>query len=145
MKIVSIQGVEDVRRNMKRAIASQAAAFERGLKRAGLFIQNESTDIVPVQLGVLKASAYTRAKGKGFKTTVFVGYTAAYAIYVHENPFATHGEVYNMKHKERLAHARVTTVKSGNFQRGENQQYKFLEVPVKRKQAEILEIIKDSL
>ena len=56
----------------------------RGLKKAGLLLQRESQKVVPVDLGVLKASAFTRETGAGFATVVYVGYTAAYAIYVHE-------------------------------------------------------------
>lgn len=41
--------------------------------------------MVPVDFGVLKASAFTRAQGQGFKTVVNIGYTAFYAMYVHEN------------------------------------------------------------
>jgi len=32
----------------------------------------------------LKASAFTRVTGSGYDTEVSVGYTAAYALYVHE-------------------------------------------------------------
>ena len=35
--------------------------------------------------GNLRGSAFTRATGNGFETIVTVGYTASYAIYVHEN------------------------------------------------------------
>jgi hypothetical protein len=56
-----------------------------GMRLAGLALQADSQRVVPVEFGVLKASAFTRAEGSGLKTTVTVGYTAAYAIFVHEN------------------------------------------------------------
>ncbi len=40
--------------------------------------------LVPVDYGILKASAFTRAEGTGFSTDVRVGFTAGYAAYVHE-------------------------------------------------------------
>jgi hypothetical protein len=56
-----------------------------GLKRAGLFVQRESQRLVPVDTGNLKASAFTRTiKTASGDVDVLVGYTAAYALYVHE-------------------------------------------------------------
>jgi len=62
-----------------------AAGCERGVKLAALLLQRESQKLVPVDTGNLKASAFTRATGKGFGIEANVGYTAAYALYVHEN------------------------------------------------------------
>lgn len=67
-----------------------ARGMERGLKKAALFLQAESQKIVPVDTGNLKNSAYTRTEGSGFETTAEVGYTADYAIYVHEDLEARH-------------------------------------------------------
>ena len=64
-----------------KAIADRVAL---GLQAAGLELQRASQLLVPVEFGNLKASAYTTSKGKGFGTIVEVGYTAAYALYVHE-------------------------------------------------------------
>lgn len=64
--------------------AQVALGAETGLKLAGLLLQRDSQSHVPVEYGPLKASAYTRAVGKGFDTVVDVGYTASYALYVHE-------------------------------------------------------------
>ncbi len=84
-KISSITGVKTVIKNMKLKTALMAAQNGFGLKAAGLFLQAASQRLVPVDLGNLKASAFTRAHGFGFGTEVEVGYTAAYAVYVHEN------------------------------------------------------------
>ena len=51
---------------------------------AGLMIQRESQLEVPVDTGNLKASAFTRYSNDGKIQRVQVGYTAAYALYVHE-------------------------------------------------------------
>jgi hypothetical protein len=84
------------------------------LKQAGLFIQRESQKIVPVEFGLLKNSARTRSEGKGFDTAVIVSYGTSYAIYVHENLGARH--------------------KLGKSA-------KFLEIPIRTKQKEIIDII----
>jgi hypothetical protein len=84
-KVVQITGVQEVLRNLAKKSQTMAEGCERGVKKAGLVLQRESQRLVPVDYGVLKASAFTRAEGTGLKTEVTVGYTAAYAIYVHEN------------------------------------------------------------
>lgn len=64
--------------------ALYAVGVSRGLRLAGLHLQRESQKIVPIDTGNLRSSAFTRREGRGFKTKVFVGYTAAYALFVHE-------------------------------------------------------------
>jgi hypothetical protein len=65
--------------------------------------------------------------------SVVVGYTAAYALYVHEDLEKTHGAEYNEKHAEEIA--------AGAPDRGEQQQAKFLERPAREFAAEIGGII----
>jgi len=79
-----VSGVKTVLANMAMRKAQVAAGAANGLKLAGLHLQRDSQSRVPVEFGPLKASAYTRATGKGFDTVVDVGYTASYAMYVHE-------------------------------------------------------------
>ncbi len=83
-------GVNEVIRNLRKAGALLANEVGVNLKKAGLFLQGKSQEIVPVDLGPLKNSAFTRAEGKGFKTDVRVGYTMEYAPYVHEDLEARH-------------------------------------------------------
>lgn len=84
MASVRIFGTRTVLANMAARKAQIAAGAEAGLKLAGLHLQRDSQSHVPVEFGPLKASAYTRAIGKGLSTVVEVGYTASYALYVHE-------------------------------------------------------------
>lgn len=79
-----VYGVKDLSAAWKRKKEEMGPMVELGLKTAGLFLQRESQLLVPVDFGVLKASAFTRAEGKGFSTVVLVGYTAFYAMFVHE-------------------------------------------------------------
>lgn len=83
--IGKVTGLENILSNIKSRTAQIGAGVNRGLRLAGLRLQKESQELVPVDFGVLKASAFTRAEGSGYSTKVIVGYTAAYAIYVHEN------------------------------------------------------------
>lgn len=81
----SVIGIADVLKNIKDAEKKIGVAVSRGLRIAGLILQRESQLMVPVDFGLLKASAFTRATGREMRTVVSVGYTAKYAIYVHEN------------------------------------------------------------
>ncbi|QDP54887.1 MAG: hypothetical protein Unbinned3891contig1000_85 [Prokaryotic dsDNA virus sp.] len=80
----TIVGIEKVIGNLRRREKVMSSGVERGLKLAGLHLQRASQQRVPVDLGNLKASAFTRARGKGFRTEVNIGYTAHYALHVHE-------------------------------------------------------------
>ena len=140
--LVKLSGVGLVVKNLAKTGKRLAKGTERGLKKAGLHLQRESMKIVPVQFGNLKASAFTRNIGLGgFKTDIIVGYTASYAVYVHENPNAAHGKAFNAKHASMIS-ARSGSVKSGLFNRGENQQYKFLEKPAREERGVMIRIIK---
>ena len=82
--VTQLEGVKEVLAKLRKQREVIGANVEKGLKLAGLLLQRESQNLVPVDLGILKASAFTRAEGKGFETLVNVGYTAFYAMYVHE-------------------------------------------------------------
>jgi len=84
-ELAYLKGLKIVLGNMKDKREKYARGFGIGLKRGGLLLQRWSMLEVPVDFGFLKASAFTRADGEGFDTRVTVGYTAAYAIFVHEN------------------------------------------------------------
>lgn len=82
--INQVEGVRDVLNNLNRANQRIAEGISRGLRLAGLTLQRESQKLVPVDFGVLKNSAFTRVVGQGYGTVVSVGYTASYAMFVHE-------------------------------------------------------------
>lgn len=68
--------------------------------------------------------------------SVVVGYTASYALYVHENLQARHGEAFNAAAGERKRDVKGR-FKKGQGRRGPGQQAKFLERPAREKQGEI--------
>jgi hypothetical protein len=149
-------GMDKVIDNLHKAEALFAAKVTRGLKKAGLFLQAESQAIVPVHLNHLKPSAFTRLAGTPLKPDVIVGYTAGYAVYVHENLEALHGNAFNIAYADKInAHTRVIKKgkKAGELRytskrwrpRGENQQAKFLETPMRTKRKEMMAIIKSEI
>lgn len=74
-----------LRASVGRRSKKLARAVEVGLKAGGLYVQSEAQKRVPVEYGPLRASANTRAEGKGFDTKVYVTFGTEYAVYVHEN------------------------------------------------------------
>ncbi len=141
-RVTGISGIDVIIRNLKRVDAQIARGVARGLKRGGLLLQRKSQEIVPVDKGPLKASAFTRnVGGSGFKTDIIVGYTAGYAVYVHEDLEKAHGEAFNIKHAEEIANAHTKAQKKMWFNRGLNQQAKFLEQPARQLKPVILKII----
>lgn len=102
-RVEKTKGLSTVLKNIRAVKKEHAAAVERGLVKAGLFLQRASQKIVPVDTGALKNSAFTRKEGEGLKTKVRVGYTKEYAIYVHENLEARHRPGKTAKYLERPA------------------------------------------
>jgi len=85
-------GLDKVLTNLNKQARAIPYRTERNLVRAGLFIKGESQIRTPVDTGHLRASAYSRKVGGfGGTTVVEIGYSAAYAPFVHENLEARHG------------------------------------------------------
>lgn len=83
---ISVQGLTGLRAAIKQEVTRRGMASSRALRKTGLLLQRYSQEIVPVDTGALKNSAFTRASGSGFDTEVRVGYQQSYAVYVHEIP-----------------------------------------------------------
>jgi hypothetical protein len=82
--ISKLEGAKEVIANLRKRRNALAEGVERGIKLANLMLLQESQKLVPVNFGILKASGYVRVTGKGFNTRSTVGYSASYALYVHE-------------------------------------------------------------
>jgi len=111
-----------------------APGFEVGLKKAGLFLLRKSQEIVPVWRGPLKASGRTmNIGGKGYSADVVVAYGAGagYAPVVHEDLTKVHGAAFNRRYTQEIRSANTPEQKAYYFNRGENQQAKFLEKPAR--------------
>lgn len=134
-----IEGVKQVRQALLKMAQRHMKAAERGIKKAGAYLLGESLELVPVDTGVLRASGWVRViDGSGFKTKVGVGYTASYAVYVHEDLEARHGEDYNAWHGEDIAAGRKKA-------RGPKQQAKFLEQPLRQHRKQLVLIIVEEM
>ena len=134
--INELRGLQTVLRNMATRIGRVETRWGFALKAAGLLLQRESQKLVPVDFGFLKASAYTRATGTGLATVVQVGYTASYAVYVHEAVgMVLKGQPRrpNPPHKGRYWDPQGQT------------QAKFLEQPWRTMRKPMLQLIKDTI
>lgn len=102
-----LTGIDTVKRNITRAIGVKVNQLYLGLMQAGRTVQRASMEIVPVDYGNLKASAFTAGQFSTDKNTIIVtvGYTANYAIYVHENLDALHGADFNAYYADQLSGA----------------------------------------
>lgn len=134
------------------AAQKKNVALTRGLKRCGLVLAKESNKLVPVDTGVLRASQFVRVIDPDMsKVVVEVGFTAKYAIHVHEDLDKAHGEVFNIKYAAELAAARAAKRRgekvSGPYahSRKPDEQAKFLETPFRVLLPTFLTIIKSEL
>lgn len=144
--IVTVEGLSEVIGNLRKEKTFTEKMVAQGLIKAGTFIYKESRKIVPMQRGILRASAYVRPIGslalKSFE--VIVGYTAGYAVYVHEILTNAHGAAFNRKHAAKIRHMIAigkSNTNNGWFFRKPEEQAKFLERPVRDNRDEIFRII----
>lgn len=84
-----VKGLEQVLANLDDAIEGIEGRTQAGMNDAGFMIQREAQKLTPVDTGNLKNSAYTNPVVSG-PPAVSVGFTAAYALAVHEDLQATH-------------------------------------------------------
>ena len=143
-QIARMTGIKSVLAKLNKATDDYSRNIRRGLVKGGLHLQAKSQEIVPKQLGVLSASAFTRDIGNALHPDIIVGYTADYAVFVHEDLEKRHGQAFNQYYATEIANAEGTssgTAKGGLFNRGENQQAKFLEKPARDERGAIFAII----
>ena len=88
---VSITGHSGIKIKLDLATKNMERGWKKGMQEAAEYLKKKSQEIVPVDAGVLYRSAFTTNWGTGFKTQFTVGYSAPYAVYVHED--------LNMKHR----------------------------------------------
>ena len=99
--MIAITGMTRVLSNMRKSKITMGSTFERNLKRAGLFLQRKSMQVVPIDKDILRPSANTRKiSGKDWTTDVVVSYHTDYAVYVHEDLNARHKSGKQAKYLE---------------------------------------------
>ena len=99
--MLRVTGMREVLKNLSNSQSTTEEGIHNGIIAAGLYVQRMSQKIVPVDFGNLKNSSFTRHVGKGAWTRMYVGYTADYALYVHENLEARHKKGQTAKFLER--------------------------------------------
>lgn len=149
--LLEVKGMGKLMKNLRRVKGNIGLGVERGFVKAANMIIRKSLKIVPVQTGKLQASWFVEKKGSKLDTVVTFGYRGVeYAVWVHEIPGldltspVTHGELFNIKHADEIRRAAGTwrgTAEGGMFKRGKNQQWKFLEQPLRENLEEILKIV----
>jgi hypothetical protein len=79
-------GVDNVVRSLNAALNSVKGLSMRGIWKGALIIRRESALRVPVEHGNLRASAFITPMGTAIQQGyVEVGFSAEYAVHVHEN------------------------------------------------------------
>lgn len=81
---VRVDGLGEAVKQLNIVLNRKRNLTQAGLKEAGLMIQREAQKMTPVETGKLRSSAYTR-KAMGGGIAVEVGFSAEYALWVHEN------------------------------------------------------------
>jgi hypothetical protein len=78
---VKIEGLDDLNRQLRKIAKEAPEAVHRAAFAGALVVQGEAQKKAPVEYGNLRASAYTQKIPLGAE----VGFTAEYALWVHEN------------------------------------------------------------
>jgi len=147
MKVMTVKGLDKVASRFSKYRYRVGKGVRNGLVAAGNMLLRESQKIVPYQTGKLHAAGKVKQEGSGLKTVVRVGYFGvAYAVYVHEipNPPHAHGREFNIKHAAEIEAAKGTelgTAAGGMFYRKAEEQYKYLERPLRENYKQILKIL----
>jgi len=152
--VMEVKGVGALIKNLQKVHKNIGKNVTNGLLLAGHHIMRESVKIAPVQTGHMKASYLVR---KESPTCVKIGYESgkySYFAWVHEIPGenlsspVTHGKLFNIKHAAEIAAAAGTprgTAQGGMFNRKPEEQWKFLEKPLKDNHLTVLKTISNEV
>jgi len=110
-------GLESLRNNIQRRVASLQTAVRAGLQAATEATYERTLPVVPVDTGALLKSAEQTVEDVGTTDAVaalsYGGESAPYAGAVHEDARLAHGSVFNAKYAEQIkagqTHARKET------------------------------------
>ena len=84
---MSLKGLEQVVANLNKEIKAIEGRSLAGLIRAAVVVRRsteETPPLTPIDTGNLRASWFTNTGYKGSNPFVTLGYSSAYAVYVHE-------------------------------------------------------------
>ena len=148
--VMEVKGIGALVKNLQKTQKNIGKKVTNGLLLAGHHLMRESLKIVPVQTGHMKASYIVRKKSP---THIEIGYESgkySYFAWVHEikNPPHAHGKEFNIKHAAEIAAAAGTprgTAQGGMFNRKPEEQWKFLEKPLKDNHLTVLKTISNEV
>lgn len=83
----SVKGFSQIKSAIEQVKKEHEKKKRKALNRIGVIIKADSVKLTPVDTSNLRGSAYIDVDGS---KSVFIGYTADYAVYVHEDLEATH-------------------------------------------------------
>lgn len=129
-----VKGTDEVLRNINAAVKKMKGNVEAGLLFGAGYLKKESQKLTPVVTSYLRNSAYVKPYKKRKKVGAEVGYTADYAVYVHEDA----------EKEKRRAARRGTPHPKGRVIRSHVGYWKFLETPLKEKSRQIIAIIREA-
>jgi hypothetical protein len=116
-----ISGMDEVLRRLNKEIGEIKGCTRSGMRQSALLVKRRSVQRTPVDTGNLRNSAYTEVHDTLRGPGAVIGYTAAYAPYVHE--------VTHSKRGRPIVH------RAG--------QVKFLESAIKESVGDILRILRE--
>ena len=115
---INFRGAEGLTNKLRELAAQNPQRAKTYVHRAGAFVMRDiQKNRVPIDTGALRASGDFRTEKIAKQYRAILYFTAAYALFVHENLEAAHGAAFNAKHGST----------PGQRLRGVGQQAKFLE------------------
>lgn len=127
--VIKVEGIDDIMRNLNKEIRGIKRRTRGGLRAGGLIVQGEAQKRSPVDSDNLRKSAYTQVEDQYGRYVAIVGFTAEYALEVHENV-----EQWGKGKK------RTTGTKKGTY--WETGEPRFLANALREKQSAVINTIK---
>lgn len=82
----SVKGADDLRHTLEDMASKATEAGGEALVDEAEAVKEASQAVVPVKTGRLRDSAFVHVERHGDAVDAYIGYSAPYALYVHENP-----------------------------------------------------------
>lgn len=82
---LKVEGLSLLQRGLMTVSRKYNKGYQAALEAALLRVLNTATAYCPIDTGYLRSTGFTQITGSGFNTRGYVGFSAEYAMYVHEN------------------------------------------------------------
>lgn len=138
-----VTGSQRLLSRLNQRVNEYGKRFRAATNKVGVELLHDSLYLVPMMTGDLYDTGFVQTDGALFQAVTTVGYTSPYAASVHENPYWAHGEEFNQKHAAAIASASATD--PFYFKRRDQEQYKFLEQPLREGLGTFVAIIRSDM